>query len=355
MTIEEKILKYSISKDFRLFDVLKKMDLEKSKSLIVIENSGFFIGLISIGDIQRAIIKNLPLDIKVGKVLRDSIIIGSDTDPFQLLKDKMLNLRIEMMPIVDKNNLLSNILLWDEIFDHNIGLEEFDSDIPVVIMAGGLGSRLRPLTNIIPKPLLPIGENSIIDVIIEKFRKFGADSFYVSTNYKSELIKFHFENKDCDFSIDIVKEDFPLGTAGSLELLKDKLAGTFFLTNCDIIISTDYTEILKYHRENNNVITIVASVKEIKIPYGIVESGKNGELLRLKEKPELLFMINTGMYVIEPIVFESINKNEYLDITTLIENVKNKSLKVGVFPVSDKSWTDIGEWNEYLKIINKIN
>jgi CBS domain-containing protein len=166
MTIEEKILKYTISKELRLFDVLKKMDLEKSKSLIVIENSGVFIGLISIGDIQRAIIKNLPLDIKVGEVLRNNIIIGSDADPFQLLKDKMVNLRIEMMPIVDKNNLLFNILLWDEIFDYNIGLEEFDSDIPVVIMAGGLGSRLRPLTNIIPKPLLPIGENSIIDVII---------------------------------------------------------------------------------------------------------------------------------------------------------------------------------------------
>ncbi|WP_460545713.1 sugar phosphate nucleotidyltransferase, partial [Echinicola sediminis] len=149
--------------------------------------------------------------------------------------------------------------------------------------------------------------------------------------------------------LNFFKEDKPLGTAGSLHLLKGKLKETFFVSNCDILIDEDYSQILKYHKENRNEITLVPALKHISIPYGTIETGENGVLENMAEKPNWTIKINAGLYVLEPSLIDEIPENEFFHITHLIEKVKKRNGRVGVFPVSEKSWKDIGEWDEYLR------
>jgi len=167
---------------------------------------------------------------------------------------------------------------------------------------------------------------------------------------KCFCIRYYFKNlNNPEYQIEYFEEDMPLGTAGSLSLLKGKINKTFFVSNCDILIDEDYSAILDYHRSNSNEITLVAAMKQLSIPYGTLETSENGKLIKLKEKPELIFKINSGMYVIEPHVLQEIHDDVFFHITELIESIMAREGKVGVFPVSEKSWRDIGNWDEYLR------
>jgi NDP-sugar pyrophosphorylase family protein len=220
-------------------------------------------------------------------------------------------------------------------------------------MAGGKGTRLKPITNILPKALIPIGESTILEHIMDRFAGIGCLNFHLSVNYKADMIRHYFKALNHpDYKISYFEEEKPLGTVGSLYLLKGKINQTFFISNCDIIIEEDYGEIYNYHKENKNEITIVAALKHYPIPYGTIETGNNGILLSLSEKPELTFKINSGMYILEPHLINDIPENTFYHITDLIDKVKSEGGKVGVFPVSENSWQDIGDWDEYLSTAN---
>lgn len=326
------------------------MDKAKRKLLIVLHENQTFFSLLSIGDIQRAIISNIPLDTSIEKILRDDITVAHENDDVELVKKRMKTRRNEFMPIIDDTKKIIQVIFWEDLFAEKQPAIQFD--LPVVIMAGGRGSRLKPLTNVIPKPLIPINDKTIIEDIMDRFVEHGCHQFYLSVNYKADMIRYYFDAlKNPAYKIDYFQETKPLGTAGSLSLLKGKIDQTFFVSNCDILIDQDYSEIVKYHRENNNEITVVAALKHYPIPYGTIKTGAKGELLKLTEKPELTFKINSGMYVLEPKTLYGILDNQFLHITQLIEELIKQGRKVGVFPVSEKSWKDIGEWNEYLKSI----
>lgn len=224
-------------------------------------------------------------------------------------------------------------------------------DVPVVIMAGGLGTRLKPITNVIPKPLIPINEKTILETIIDQFEKIGCSKYYLSVNYKSEIIEYYLAHLDKNHDITFLKEDKPLGTIGSVSLLKGKIDKPFFVSNCDIIVDQDYRDVFDYHLNNKNDITIVTAIKSFHIPYGVIETGENGLMKGISEKPDMSYMINTGVYILEPQLINEIPENTFYHITDLIEKVRKNGGRVGCFPVSEKSWTDIGDWNEYLKII----
>ena len=253
------------------------------------------------------------------------------------------------MPVVNDRREIVKVIFWEDLFGSPILPPKKQFHVPVVIMAGGLGSRLKPLTNVIPKPLIPINEKTIIEHIFDRFREHGCDSFYISVNYKAELIEYYLDEQNLPYNIVYFKENVPMGTAGSLSLLKGKIKDTFFVSNCDILIEEDYSEILEYHKRNNNEITIVAALKSYNIPYGTIKSGEKGELKELIEKPCFTFKINSGMYILEPHLIDEIPNDKFFHITQLIEKVKNRRGRVGVFPVSEKSWKDIGEWSVYLK------
>jgi NDP-sugar pyrophosphorylase family protein len=219
-------------------------------------------------------------------------------------------------------------------------------------MAGGKGSRLKPLTNIFPKPLLPINEKTIIENIMDRFVDIGCNNFFISVNYKSEIIKSYFKNlNNQNYIINYFEEDKPLGTAGSIFLIKNKINETCFVTNCDILIDQDLEEIYNYHIENKNLITIVSALKSYKIPYGTLQTKKDGILYKLDEKPEIIFQINTGMYILEPELLKLIPDNEFLHITDLISEIIKKNGRVGVFPISESAWQDIGNWKDYNNLL----
>jgi len=328
------------------------MDSTGFRSLIVVNSEGLFEGILSIGDIQRAIIANMPLDVVVSKVMRKNPRIAHSDTPIEYIKQEMLQFRMEFIPVVDESSRIINIYFWDELFIAQKLPPQKLFDLPVVVMAGGEGTRLKPLTNVIPKPLLPIGEKTIIEEIFDRFGAHGCTNFYVSINYKAELIKYYLESLHLPLTIKLIKENKPLGTAGSLQLLSNKIDSTFFVTNCDILIEQDYSEILDYHKSNKNVITLVAVLKHIAIPYGTLETGNNGQLMRLTEKPDITFKINSGMYILEPQLLKEIPENNFFHITHLIDKVKGQGGRVGVFPVSEKSWSDIGDWDVYLNSLS---
>jgi dTDP-glucose pyrophosphorylase len=332
-----------------IITALKKMDAEKTKLLIVGDQTHFQ-GLISIGDIQRAIINNIDLNSPISSILRKDIIVASVNDSQEEIKKKMLKIRAEFMPVINDKKEIVRIIFWENLWVEEKLPPSEKINLPVVIMAGGQGSRLRPITNILPKPLIPIGEKPIIEHIINRFVEVGCNKFYFSVNYKSELIEYYFNSfEHPDYYIEYFQEEKPLGTAGSLHLLNGIIDSTFFVSNCDIIIDQDYSQIYSYHKNNANELTIVAALKQYKIPYGIIDTEKNGLLKSIQEKPEMTYKINAGLYILEPHLLNEIPQNEFFHITDLINKIKTRNGKIGVFPVSEKSWKDIGEWDEYLK------
>ncbi len=342
-----------ITPDISLLEALKMMDKMEGKLLIICDIETF-VGVISIGDIQRAIINKTDLNDPVCKHIRADITYANVNDNKKEIRALMRKDRIECMPVVDDDNKLVDIIEWSDVF-----FEEkaplLSVDCPVVIMAGGKGERLKPLTNIIPKPLIPVSGKTIIEEIIDRFLAVSCKRFYLSVNYKADTIKDYFDKiPDKRYSLEFVKEDEPLGTAGSLFLLKSMISSTFIVSNCDAIIDVNLYDLMHYHKTNGNVATLVSVVKEFSIPYGVVETTQSGELVELKEKPDMVYQVNCGLYVLEPKAFEYIVDNTFLNITDLLTKIKIDGGKVGVFPVSSNSWKDMGNWDEYLKMIHAL-
>lgn len=339
-----------ISNAANIKDALRTMDKVGHKLLIVVNADNKFESLISIGDIQRAIIKGTEINDPIATILRSDITVATTNDNIDEVKQRMKLRRNEFMPIINEHKEIVRIILWDELFEQSFPKSKSKHNMPVVIMAGGEGRRLRPLTNVLPKPLIPIGEKTVIEHIMDRFMELGSNRFYISLNYKANFIEYYLnELNNTSWEIEYFRETKPLGTAGSLHLLNGKINETFFISNCDILIDQDYSEIVDFHQQNKNDITIVAAIKNIQIPYGVLNTGNNGILLSIDEKPELTHKINTGLYILEPHLIKEIPENTFFHITHLIEKIIKRNGRVGVFPISEKSWTDIGSWKEYLK------
>lgn len=343
------IRELTISPDTKISEALQLMDSIKRKLLIVMENDKF-VSLLSVGDIQRAIIRDKDLSSHISGILRKTITVAYENESIEKIKGAMVEVRSEYMPIISDDQRLIDVVFWEELFDEEEMPAKTSFNTPVVIMAGGIGSRLRPLTNVLPKALIPIGEKSIIEQIMDSFLDYGCNEYYLSINHKAEMIKYYFESLTGRYGqIEFVEEEEFLGTAGSLALLKGMINETFFVSNCDILVDQDYAEILEYHKINKNEITVVAAMYNIKVPYGVLNTNSTGHIETISEKPEMFYKINTGLYVLEPSVFDDIPDGKVFHITNLIECLIGQGRKVGVFPVSERSWTDMGNWDEFLK------
>ena len=330
-----------------ILQILKRMDETKRKLLIVMEGNKFS-GVVSIGDLQRAIIKGIDIHSPIKGILRHDVTFASTGDDIGVVKARMRIRRNELMPIVTPEGELADVIFWDDLFQEAMPRSNARLDLPVIIMAGGAGTRLKPLTNVLPKALIPLRDKTMIEEIMDRFLECGCRDFFISVNHKAEMIRHYFTSlHKSPYNIQYIEEDMPLGTAGSLYLLRDKIRTSFFMTNCDILIDQDYSDILDYHRNNKNEITIVAALKNMEIPYGTITSREDGLLQELQEKPEFVFKINTGFYILEAKLIDEIPENAFFHITTLIEKLKNEHRRVGVFPINEKSWTDIGNWSEY--------
>jgi len=341
----------SISINTTMLDALKTMDLQKVKTLFVYSDKRFE-GILTVGDIQRAIISNMALDCPVCSIFDKNKVYGYVWESREIILSKMRRLRAEVMPILNETGDLIDVWFWDECFNGVESDSREKIDLPVVIMAGGKGTRLKPITNVIPKPLIPIGDKTIVEVIMDQFENIGCHKFYMSVNYKADMVKYYLSQLPHQYDVEFFQEEKPLGTIGSVSLLKGEMNTPFFVTNCDSINEQDYRDVWNYHVNNHNDMTIVTMVKSFKIPYGVIETGPDGLMIALKEKPEQTYQVNTGVYILNPDLIDEIPEGEFFHITHLMEKVQRRGVRVGCFPVSEYSWKDMGEWPEYLKMIN---
>ena len=349
----ERIKEIIIAPTLTLLDAMRRMDEKKVKMLFVFDGE-HFVSILTIGDLQRAIVNNSSLSSPVSSVVKREKKFARVGESMVAIREKMLELRAECMPVLDEQGELADVIFWRDLFEK----EEIDLrpkiDLPVVIMAGGKGTRLKPITNVIPKPLVPVGDKTILEVIMDQFEGIGCHMFYMSVNYKADMMKYYLSQLDHKYDIEFFMEDKPLGTIGSVSLLKGKINTPFFVSNCDSINEQDYRDVWDYHVQNHNDMTIVTMVKSFKIPYGVIETGKDGLMTALKEKPEQTFQVNTGVYILNSELIEEIPEGEFFHITHLMEKIKSRGGRVGCFPVSEHAWKDMGEWPEYLKMINVL-
>ncbi|MDY6845301.1 MAG: sugar phosphate nucleotidyltransferase [Thermodesulfobacteriota bacterium] len=336
-------------------EAMEALDKTAKKVLLVIDENRVLIGALTDGDIRRYILKRQNLIGTIENVYNKNPIFVSqkDFDPEKIKKIFTKN-KIDLIPILDHNGKVLDYITWEKVFGNNRKTGDQTLNVPVVIMAGGSGTRLEPFTKVLPKPLIPVGEKPIIDHIIDKFRTYGVCEFYLTIHHKSKILRAYFEEKNPDYSISFAEEVEPRGTAGSLKLLSEKLDRPFFVSNCDIIIETDYDEFYRFHTKNSYDITLMASTKQFNIPYGICELNGRGNLERIQEKPEYIFLVNTGMYMLNPNVIDLIPDNKLFHITHLMDKVRENKGAIGVYPVSEKAWIDVGQWAEYRKALKVI-
>lgn len=272
-----------------------------------------------------------------------------------LAKELMRRETITALPLLDCERHIVDIVLLSEVDEEEKKDKADLSGVPLVIMAGGKGTRLYPYTKILPKPLIPIGDTPIIERIIDTFTEYGINRIYITVNYKKSMIKSYFSELSPKYEICYVEEDKPLGTGGSLKLIKEKFDLPIFVTNCDALIRTDYTDLYEYHKKSGNQITIVSALKNVVVPYGVMKSGVNGEIIEIEEKPKNSYFINTGMYVLNPNTIEKIPGEVIYHMTHLVETVMKEGGKVGMYPVSEDSFLDMGEFSEMQRMEEKLN
>lgn len=334
------VIDFLIDEEATMREAMEQLDRVSKKVLFVTRNDKF-IAAITNGDIRRWILKKGNIDALVKDIANytPKYLLESERST---AKEYMKEHFIEGLPILDDKMDIVSVVLWNE---EEFGVKK-ELNVPIVIMAGGLGTRLYPYTKILPKPLIPIGEIPIVEHIINRFHKSGVNEFHLIVNHKKNMIKAYFNEIEKEYSIDYADEDQPLGTGGGLSLLKGKIDSTFILTNCDILIDEDYEKIYKFHMENKNLITMVCSLKNIRIPYGVIEISQTGEIESMKEKPEFSFLTNTGMYIVEPQVIQELEINEKIGFPDIIEKYKTKGEKIGVFPIGENNWLDMGQLDE---------
>ncbi len=231
--------------------------------------------------------------------------------------------------------------------DLNYEIKQYSKKIGVIIMAGGKGIRMQPYTKIFPKPLLPMGEETVIDLIVSKFLNFKINNFYVTTNYKHQVINNHFKKYKANINYKLIKESKKLGTAGSLAYLKNSEEDLFFVSNCDVVISENYNNILNFHNKNKNDFTIVASRKSINFPYGVCLLNEKEKFEGFREKPNYNFLLNTGLYLINRKELKFLKKNQKLDMDDFILRLKMKKKKIGIYQIDNDKWQDLGSWESY--------
>lgn len=335
--MEANIKKFIITTNISILEAMKVIDAG-GKGIAYICEDNKLLASVTDGDVRRAIIEN--------KDLNDEIIHIANQHPHFLFEDKKHNSRdfmkeflITSIPIVRKSDM--KIIDIAFMYDTTRNIENIN--VPVYIMAGGIGTRLRPYTDILPKPLIPIGEKTITEHIMDRFSQFGCNEYYMIVNYKKGLIKAYFAECEVKRNVSFVDEDEFLGTGGGLKLITPKITDTIFVTNCDILIEANYKEIYDYHKKNHNIITLVCVNKKEIIPYGTIELNSDNLVKGIKEKPSYSFNTNTGLYIVEPEFIDMIPKHTFTHITDIIEKCIQIGKKVGAYFVMEDDWLDMGQ------------
>jgi len=320
---------------------------------LVIDDSGHLLGTITDGDIRRAILAGQNLDAPVNDFLKHksesspqrpvTAPLGTDLqDLLILMKEKS----IRQVPLLDEKDKVADLVVMEDVMPINGPLFE------AVIMAGGKGARLRPLTEDLPKPMLPVGGRPLMERMVEQLHQAGIRHVNVMTHYKPEKIIQHFgDGRKYGVELIYVNEDLPLGTGGALGLLT-RPRETQLVVNGDILTQVDFKAMLMFHQDNKADMTVAVRRYEMIVPYGVVEC-EGIQIRSLKEKPQLRFFVNAGIYLLEPSVYEFIPTVQYFNMTDLIQWLLDAGQTVVSFPIREY-WLDIGEYSDYKKAQDDI-
>ncbi len=338
----EKLKEILVSPEEKLEDVLPKMDQAALQVLLVVDENRRLLGIITDGDIRRLLLRKADLKVTLSEVMCTTPTTVPEGTSLDVVRKLMIKKSMRHIPVLNSRGRVADLLLWQDVFTKQPQKREEK----VVIMAGGKGSRMDPFTKILPKPMIPLGDKPILEVIIDRFNQQGFYTFLLSIGYKAEIIRYYFaEYNNRPYEVKFVQEENPLGTAGALGLLREELDKTFIVSNSDIIVELDYNHLLEYHTEKQNSLTIVGALRKFTIPYGVLKIEDN-VLENVDEKPNFHFLVNTGLYVLEPGLLSLVSGEKFLDMTDLIVLAKENNLKVGVYPHHGQ-WFDVGQWEEY--------
>ena len=335
-----------ISGKTSICDAMRIVDKNEIKLLVVAEEKRL-VGTLTDGDIRRFLFRGGTLNDCVEKAANRSPRVAKNRRQAAALYNRLYFIAI---PIVNEAGEITDIYVGEEP-QSKPGKK---ISLPVVINAGGRGTRLDPFTRVLPKPLIPVGDLPIIEHILQQFQQLGCSEFSMIVNYKKELIKTYFRESENQYHIAWYDERTPLGTGGGLSLLKGKLKETFFFTSCDTLLLADYDSMLRFHRENGNAVTMICAWKNLTIPYGVIEMGKNGAIEQMREKPELSFLTNTSIYIVEPEVVEDIPDHTPITFPEIIQFQKEKGNQVAAYPVSESEWVDMGQMSELEKMRERL-
>lgn len=343
-----------ISENSSIKDAYLKFNKSGERNLFVLSSKNNFLGVLTEGDIRKNILNNKNINLSIKKIYnKKPFYVNQNNYDYNKIKEFFSKYKYNLIPIL-KNKKVVDYLDFKKlkkIKNYNTPIINSNIKIPLIVMAGGKGTRLQPFTNIIPKPLFPYKETTIIEEIIKSFIPYAISEIIISVNYKKNLIKSYFKESNLN-NISFIEETKSLGTIGSLSLLKKNIKNNFFVINCDVFFDINYSDFYEFHLNNKNDISIIVSPNEYTIPYGIVENDKKGILKKIIEKPKINYLFNCGLYLFNKKILKLLKKNNKIDFNELIEIAKKRNYKIGVFPIDPLKWKDFGEmqhWNNLFK------
>jgi dTDP-glucose pyrophosphorylase/tetrahydromethanopterin S-methyltransferase subunit G len=355
ISMNDAVDQFLVPQTHTIRQAMERLEKTEEKIVFVVDEESRLIGSLTDGDIRRWILSDGDLKAQVSRICNRKPYVVEEGFAIEQVRSNMLNGNLDCVPVVNPSREIVRLLFWKEMFQGGVALKaKRRLNLPVVIMAGGQGTRLAPFTSVLPKPLIPVGDRTIIEIIIDQFLPYGLDRFHLSVNYKSKILKSFFEELSPSYSVAYLEEKEPRGTAGSLRALYSPTLEHLIVTNCDIVIQADYAELVSFHTENNYDLTLVASLRDYHIPYGVCELEKGGSLARIMEKPQYSFLVNTGMYVVRRDRLDLIPEDTRCDMTDFIARIKETGGRIGVFPIGENAWVDTGEWTEYRKALDSL-
>jgi len=332
----KKLDKIKLLTDATIKEAMEAIDSGAMKIAIAVDEHGKLVGTLTDGDIRRGLLNGLSMDSLIEPIIQRNPLTASVNESKEKILAKTLGKKIYHLPVLDREGKV-------------VGVEDIDTLLSskekpnrVVLMVGGLGTRLRPLTSDVPKPMLKVGNRPILETIILNFKQYGFSNIILSVNYKADVVREYFGNgEDFGVNIEYVYEQKRMGTAGALSLMREKLTESFFVMNGDLLTNVNFEHFLNFHLENNSCATMGVREYEQQIPFGVINQ-ENGEIKSIVEKPKQRHYVNAGIYVLEPEVLEFVPENLFYDMPTLFSKLIEEKKKPISFPVHEY-WLDIGQ------------
>ncbi|MCG3703942.1 nucleotidyltransferase family protein [Aliarcobacter butzleri] len=323
-------------------EALKIIDNGALQIALVVDENDILIGTLTDGDIRRGLLKGLDLNSSIESIIFKMPTIAKISDTKEEILKMALSKKLHQIPIVDEKGRILGIQEIEEL------IKPKNKTNKVILMVGGLGTRLRPLTETTPKPMLKVGNKPILQTIVEKFAEYGYTNIIMCVNYKSHMIQDYFgDGKEFGVNIEYVLENQRMGTAGALSLLKDKPKEPFFVMNGDLLTNVNFEHLHNYHLSTNSIGTMCVREYDFQVPYGVVNI-KDSKIISIEEKPTHKFFVSAGIYMLSPEVLEYIPENQFYDMPTLFEKIISKGKNTISFPLREY-WLDIGRIEEYKK------